>query len=462
MHRDDFRRESGEMKEETHHSSHVPDAIDGAITPPLDRTLILDLLIETALTSDNPVEELHAIQADSRFDYKGAQRDFCDTLWNIEQRHFDKLVSSSQYSAELVGAIRHRGEIFVQLNAYHIPSASINAWLQLASEEIEFLNHLPEWNDADVLLCSHALSVLEELVVNGPSEWSIYEKLQANILQQLEGMSHRFFHDENLSSPPEEANRVALLSWLVLANDSGIDSLKNEAAGLIPQLLEIWKLVDQRDGDSESEDESLYPQSECDKEGDTDSEFLLENLENWRANNQEESTDETFAIDSDEDNLEWREGFELSEIQQWEHALTLALQAGQSRIDLDDEFILVLHTADIGSDLWQSAFDGLLVSSYAESLRVIESLFDTVQSMPGAMRHITSPLDASERISHKFYYSPPDLLQDALQKEKPRARRKILKMISKYIEDEKLSGGETEVMASRFNKLLRNLRGLKR
>lgn len=460
MHRDDLRPERKKGHEEAGHSSCVPDTSGSVITPPLDRVLILDLLIENALASRNPVEELHSLQADSRFSYRSAQRDFCDTLWRVEQRHFDKLVSSSQYSKELIGALEHRGELFIQLNINHIPSPSINAWLQLASEELGYVNRLPEWSDPDVLLCLHALSIIEELVVNAPTEWSIYPSIQTTFLQKLEGMSSRFFRDEDLSVLPGETDRMALLSWLILVQESRVDSLNTEAIKLIPQLFEIWKARDQRD--EELEEESFDSEVECEQEGEESPDFFLEELDDWRETDQEQLSDEHSAMDSTNGEFEWQEGFDLSEIQQWESALTLALQIAQSRIDLDDEFLQVLHTADIGSDLWQSAFDGLLVSSYAESLSVVESLFDTAHEMPGAMRHITSILDAPERIPHEFYYNPPDLLRNALLKEKPRMRTKVIRMISKYIAEENLFGNRADTMAANFENIVRNLRGLKR
>lgn len=460
MHRDDLRPESKGDNEEAERSSYQPDASDNAITPPLERTLILDLLIENALASRNPVEELHSLQGDSRFSYRSGQRDFCDTLWKVEQRHFDKLVSSSQYSKELIGALAHRGELFIQLNINHIPSPSISAWLQLACKELDYVNRLPEWGDLDTLLCSHALSLIEELLVNAPSEWSIYPSIQTTILQELEGLSDRFFRGEDLSVTPGEIERAALLSWLTLVKESYDDTLNREAVNLLPQLFEIWKVRDQRD--ESLEDESFDGETECEQEGEEDSVFLLEELNDWREIDQKELSDEHCAIDSTSEDCEWQEGFDLSEIQQWEGALTLTLQIAQSRIDLDDEFIQVLDTADIGSDLWQSAFDGLLVSSYAESISVVESLFDTAHEMPGAMRHIASVLDAPERIPHEFYYNPPDLLRNALLKEKPRVRIKIIRMISKYIAEENVFGNRNDTMAANFEDIVRNLRGLKR
>lgn len=460
MHRDDLKPERKGGNDEAERTSFQPDPSDDVLTSPLDRTLILDLLIEKALASPNPVEELHSLQADSRFSYRSAQRDFCDTLWRVEQRHFDRLVSSSQYSKELIGALAHRGELFIQLNINHIPSPSINAWLQLACEELNYVNRLPEWGDPEMLICSHALSLIEELLVNAPTEWSIYPRIQTTILRELEGLSERFFWGDDLSVMPGEIERAALLSWLTLVKDSYDDSLSREAVNLLPHLFEIWKEKDQRD--EAEEGESLDAETECEQEGEEDSVFLLEELNDWREDDQEQLSDGQFATESPSEDLEWQERFDLSAIQQLEDALTLVLQIAQSRIDLDNEFLQVLHTADIGSDLWQSAFDGLLVSSYAESLSIVEWLFDTAQEMPSAIRHITSILDAPERIPHEFSYNPPDLLRNALLEEKPRVRKKIIRMVSKYIAEENVFGTRNDTMAANFENIVRNLRGLKR
>lgn len=436
---------------DTESGRETPDSMS---VKPVSRTLVLGFLIEECLRSSNPVEQLHALQSDGRFRFPEAQADYCHSLWEVERRHFEDLRRTGQYSPEMIGATRHHGEIFSLLNVHDIHSAQIGAWLELVNQELAYLRELPEWGDLDGMLASHAFGIIDELVIAAPDEWIGLPEARTRIAKTLEGMSYKLLSEDSSVPLPNEYELTALLTWLDIGCRIGSDSLKAEVLSRLPQLIAIWKSLDE--GDDDIEDETIG--SEHVDNSAPQPEYLAEELDGWnsRETYDDENLEESISNNEDQTGPTWTSSLESNEFEAWEDAVTLALRATYDRVDSDEYLLEIIHSADMSSELWHAAFEGLLLCSYQESLAIVKNLLADLPEETSGLYHITGLLDPLARADEfDYFYEPSDILRAAIADLPDKQRKKTIQLIRETLREEAPWTIEIDTMEQTFERIIR-------
>jgi hypothetical protein len=354
----------------------------------------------------------------------------------------------------MIGAVRHHGEIFSQLNVYDIHHAQISAWLELVNEELAYLREVPEWGDLDGMLASHAFGIIDELIIAAPDEWIELPKARTRIAKTLEGLSYKLLSEDPSIPLPNEYELTALLTWLDIGCRIGSETLKAEVRDRLPQLIAIWKSLD--DGDEEIEDETIG--SEHADNSSPQPEYLAEELGDWnsRETYDEETLEESLSNNGDQTGIIWTSALDSNEFEAWEDAVTLALRATYDRVDSDEHLLEIIHSADMSTELWHAAFEGLLLCSYQESLAIVKNLLAELPEETSGLYHITGLLDPLARTDEFDYlYDPSEILQVAIADLPERQRKKTIQLIRQTLREEAPWVIEIDTMEQTFERIIR-------
>lgn len=433
-------------------SAHRSSEQGGDVVAPVDRKLMLDLLIEQALKHRDPDNELHQIQSDPRFSDARAQRDFCETLCLVERRHFEKLVQLGEYTPELQGATENRGEIFSQLNQNQIPQELIAEWLKLITEELSYLKNIQHWTNLDKHLAVHVFKLSAALTIHAPEIWMSDEGAVIELFTMLSDIQEHIFDPTSFEALPDELETEAFMGWLELCAHSENPILAEQIVGEFSFVFNTWySIAIITDEDDDETFDLLYPSSEGSE--DESFHYPIDELEKWKSEfNPESEGEDSFNYRGLEEDS--NDGHSLKEIEQWENALSLVLQTAHGSLNFDDEYLKVIHNADLGTALWQSAFDGLLVSSYRESEKVIAGLVDQFPHENKTIHHIVSVLDASTRLPHTLYFDPTELLISKLTKQSKNDKRRIVGAMREYIAEQKPLLDDVHQIDKAFSRLV--------
>jgi hypothetical protein len=428
------------------------------VTASVTRTVVLDLLIEQALKQADPDNELHRIQSDSRFSNAEAQRDFCETLCNVERRHFERLLSSGEYSPEFRGALENHGDLFNQFNQHQIPEESITQWLNLLTEELNYLRSIESWSDDEKRFAIHVFELTAALTIHAPENWISGDGKVSSLLSMLTNIPHRIFEKPSPELLPDELERSTFTSWLELCALSGNPLLAEEIQNEFQFVFNTWYHIGILTfGDDEDTFDPYLSPNTADQSEDESTHFFIDELKEWESAANSESEDE-----EDSDYQDWNgeppDGPSFRDMEDWEGALGLVIQSAHGSVHFDEEYLKVIHNAELGTDLWQVAFDGLLLSSYKESKEVLAGLVDQFPSEKRTLCHIVSLLDASARLSQDLYLDPTELLISKLTSLSKNDRQRLVKAMREYISEQKPFLDDVQQVNKSFGRLLSSLK----
>lgn len=448
------------------HRSHSPQKNlqpREAELPPVGRTVVLDLLIEHALKQPDPDYELHCIQSDPRFSDAKAQQDFCETLCLVERRHFERLLHVNEYTPEFLGALENRGAIFNQFNQNQIPSSSITEWLNLLTDELHYLKGIKNWSDQDRELAIHVFELTAALTIYAPDNWISGHGQVSNLFTLLTDISQHIFDSSSPDLLPDKLESKAFISWMELCAFSENPLLVEEVTNEFQFVFNTWyHCAILADEDSEDTFDLSFPSSDTsERSEDASTHYAIEELEEWRSASNSENEDENEAgyynagyNSQDDHSLEARE--------QWENALSLVIVTAHGKINFDEEYLKVINNADLGSELWQAAFDGLLLSSYKESKEIVEGLVNQFRSEKSTINHIISLLDAPSRLTHELYFDTTELLATHLAALSKREKNAIVKAMRHFIAEQRPLLDDLQQVDKAFSRLVTRLKNAAR
>lgn len=440
---------------------HTPEDVKH-LSSPIDRTVVLDLLIEQALTQANPEYGLHLIQSDARFREARAQREFCETLCLVERRHFEKLVNFGEYTPEFRGALENSGDIFSQFNQNQIPPESITTWLNLISEELRYLKSIESWSDLEKQLAIHVFKLTARLTIYAPDVWRSGEANVTGIFSMLSNVPEHIFDSKSPDTLPDELESETFTGWLELCayseNPLLLEQVINEFSFVYNTWYNLTIIMDEDEDEDEDEPfDPLLPEANGTNEDEEESfHYPIDELQQW------ESESNSGSVEGHDADSTWdREPGDVHSIiegERWEDALSLVMYVAHGSVDFDNEYLQVLHNADLGTDLWQSAFDGVLLSSLKESKEVVSGLVQQFPTESRTVVHLVSLLDAPIRLTEELYFDPTELLTSQLATLPKTDRHRILRAMREYISEQSPLLDDAHQMDLALNRLMSSLR----
>ncbi len=151
---------------------------------PTPNQLVIELLVDSAIDSANPVSSLILLQHDQRFRYAGGQRMILASLARVERAAFQELELTDRFSERLTGCISHLGELFKNfIDSSHGnkrgakkttalqklgPSALTDelctTWAYLMTDQLTYLSLQRELGLEQLSMGLHACAVLQHLM----------------------------------------------------------------------------------------------------------------------------------------------------------------------------------------------------------------------------------------------------------------------------------------------------------
>jgi hypothetical protein len=420
---------------------------------PVSNSLVVDVLVDSALHGCDPVEALKNLQQDQRFRYGAGQRMILSALLEAERKSFRSLEAGEPFSDTLASCIRHRGELIdgvldsqevadepqtdVPLFKHNYITDDIcSSWTHLMTDELRYLANQESWDPDQRAMACHACEVLISL-----SAWWCREEAPKSakhaghaVVEAMECVVKSEALREVLKTDRSLEAAVVLRQVFYLSGQLGDPVLSEELIELLPDIFQICQELC-------PEDFSRDVDEDVDEDLADEEYFQSEQVSEYEDIEDDEQA-EVLEVDSVEAQmLELQiEEAELQDetITAWEDLFQLTLfafgalpeQEHRAEILLD-----VLHKSRSDSAIWMETLDTLIAASDEAFLDFLPELIDRALSDDMGEMIILSVADFSERTQHPTAQDPLPVLSVALRQLPKDIRRALLRDAKELLQE---------------------------
>lgn len=421
---------------------------------PISNSLIVDVLVDSALHSCNPVEALMDLQQDQRFRYGAGQRMILSTLLEAERKGFRSLEAGEPFSDTLASCISHRGELFDNvLNSEEFEESPkveqaesllfkhnyltddiCSAWTHLMTDEVRYLATQESWDPDQRTMVCHACEVLVSL-----SAWWCREEAPKvakhaghAVVEAMERVIKSEALRDLLKTDRSLEGALVLREVFNLAGQLGDPVLSEELIELLPDIFQICQELCPEDFSKDFDEDEDTVDQDFDES---------EQLSEYKDMDSEEEAEEVEADSAEAQMLQLQiDEAELEDetITAWEDLLQLTLLAfgGLSEQGHRAEILLeVLHNTPSDSPIWMQTLDTLIAASDEAFLDFLPELIDRALTEDMGEMIILSVADFSERTQHPTAQDPMPVLSVALRQLPKDLRRALLRDAKELLDD---------------------------